>query len=102
MKFVLLLLFLGLALGIPKAIVRWRRMASHERAVFVRMTLFTATVALLFAMMLALVPENPRALLVIPMILAAVAVVKIWKAALARMRRNAEDRVDLERMKRVH
>ncbi|HEY2343213.1 MAG TPA: hypothetical protein VGH90_09305 [Chthoniobacteraceae bacterium] len=102
MKFLFLLIFLTFLLGGPRALARWRQIAPAEREVLVRMILFTLMIAGGFLAALFIAPECPRALFVIPLALAGLVVTKFWKSALARIRRNAEERVDLERMKRVN
>ena len=103
MKFAILILLGLLIYGVINTYLTMRLARSpEERAAAVRIVTFawisgaTLLVAFLF------LPGKHRVLMLIPMLLGAVTVSKIWRSTRARIRREQAEIVDLERMKRVN
>ena len=76
--------------------------SQQERAVTIRMTLFTWIIGAVLAFALLLLPNKQRVLMLVPVFVTAVMVGKLWKRARLRAREQGGKPVDpLERMKRV-
>jgi hypothetical protein len=103
-----LALFLLLPLVITGLVVfapLWNRglaPSQQERAVAIRMTLFTWVIGAVLAFALLLLPNKQRVLMLVPVFVTAVMVGKLWKRARLRARQQSENPADpLDRMKRV-
>jgi hypothetical protein len=95
----LLLLLAATVLGIILPLFDQRRAPSaRERAVAMRLTLFSWLMGLLLAGGLVLLPNKSRVLMLAPIFAIAVITGRVWKNA----RRRARLAVDIERMKRLN
>ena len=75
----------------------------QERAMAIRMTLFTWIMGAVLAVALILLPNKHRVLMLVPVFITAVVIGRVWKRARVRARAEREQQaVDLERMKRVN
>lgn len=76
--------------------------SQQERAIGIRMTLFTWVMAALLGAALILLPNKSRVLMLVPVFVTAVVLGKIWRRARLRAREEAErPATDIEHMKRV-
>lgn len=76
--------------------------SQQERAITIRMTLFTWLIGAVLAFALLLLPNKQRVLMLVPVFVTAVMLGKLWKRARLRARRHTESPPDpLARMKRV-
>jgi hypothetical protein len=73
----------------------------RERAVTIRMTIFTWLLGAVLVLGLVLVPNKQRVLMMVPAFFIATVVGRIWKRARARLRREREA-PNIERMKRLN
>jgi hypothetical protein len=79
-----------------------RSLTVQERYFAIRTSIFTWFVGFLLLMALLFLPNKARILLVIPVFFGSIAIARFFRDTRARMRREAEGRVDLERMKRIN
>jgi len=79
-----------------------RCQTAQERFFAVRASVFVWFVGILLVVAFLFLPNKVRAVLLIPIFLGAVSLARFLHEARARLRRGTEERVDLERMKRVN
>ena len=79
-----------------------RSPSEKERAVTIRLAIFTWMLGLMLALALVLLPNKQRALMLVPIFVTAVVVGRVWRRARRRAQREREEAVDLEHMKRVN
>jgi hypothetical protein len=79
-----------------------RSKSQQERAIGFRLTMFTWIIGLLLLLALFIVPNKQRVLMFVPIFMTAVVIGRVWQKARLRARREREQAVDLERMKRVN
>ena len=102
MKFETYLLLAGLLFGVWKTRRNVQRSQSAtERFFAIRVSVFMWFVGLLLLSAFLFLPNKQRVLLLLPAFVIAVTLAKFWRDSRARLRREAQGRVDLERMKRV-
>jgi hypothetical protein len=76
--------------------------SQQERAITIRMTLFTWIIGAVLAFALLLLPNKQRVLMLVPVFVAAMMLGKLWKRARLRARQQTANPGDpLDRMKRV-
>ena len=78
-----------------------RSRSEKERAVTIRMTIFTWLLGAVLVLGFVLVPNKQRVLMLVPAFFISVVVGKVWKAARRRIRRD-RDQPDIDRMKRIN
>jgi len=79
-----------------------RCVTPQERYFTMRTSIFTWFVGFLLLMALLFLPNRARLLLLIPIFFGWIGVARFFRDTRARMRRAAESRADIERMKRVN
>jgi hypothetical protein len=79
-----------------------RSLTVQERYFAIRTSIFTWFVGFLLLMALLFLPNKARILLLIPVFLGSIAIARFFRDTRARLRREAEGRVDLDRMKRIN
>jgi hypothetical protein len=79
-----------------------RSLTVQERYFAIRTSIFTWFVGFLLLTALLFLPNKARILLLIPVFLGSIAIARFFRDTRARMRREAEGRMDLERMKRIN
>jgi Na+/H+ antiporter NhaD/arsenite permease-like protein len=102
-KFETYLLLGILVFGIFRTRRSVRRSQSEEERFFaIRMSAFTWVVGILLLMAFVFLPNKPRILLLLPALVVVLSLVSFWKTGRSRIRQAREDRVNLDRMKRVN
>ncbi len=76
--------------------------SSQERAAALRVSVFAWMIGLGLIVAFLVLPNKHRILMLAPMFLGAVTVVKVWQSTRARIRREQQEMVDLDHMKRVN
>jgi len=79
-----------------------RCQSEKERAFAIRISLFSWVVGFLLALAFLFLPNKQRVLMLLPVFFAAVTLAKFWRNSRDRLRREQEERLNLERMKRVN
>jgi len=79
-----------------------RGQTAQERFFAMRTSIFSWFVVLLLVAAFLFLPNKARILLLVPVVLGGVSVARFFRDARARLRRGNQERVDLERMKRVN
>lgn len=79
-----------------------RSQSSAERFFAIRASAFTWLVGLALLAAFIFSPGRLRVLLLLPAVVVVVSVVKFWRNSRERLRRERQERVDFERMKRVN
>ena len=79
-----------------------RSVTAEERGMAIRVSAFAWLVGFIFLIALIFLPNKQRVIMMLPAFIFAVAFAKFWRDKRARMRRENETRVNLERMKRVN
>jgi FlaA1/EpsC-like NDP-sugar epimerase len=79
-----------------------RSQSAEERFFAIRASAFTWLVGIALLATFVFSPNKARILLLLPAFVVVVALVKFWRNARARLRRESQERLDLERMKRVN
>ena len=79
-----------------------RSVTAEERGMVIRMSAFAWLVGFLFLIALLFLPIKPGVIMLLPAFIFAVAFARFWRDKRARLRRENDERVNLERMKRVH
>ena len=79
-----------------------RSVTAEERGMTIRVSAFAWLVGFLFLFAFLFLPNKQRVIMLLPGFLFAVAFAKFWRDKRARLRRENDERVNLERMKRVH
>lgn len=79
-----------------------RSQSAQERFFTIRAAAFTWLVGILMVSAFLLLPGRVRLLFLIPAFITVVSLVKFWRNARARLRQEQQERVDIERMKRVN
>ncbi len=79
-----------------------RSVTEEERGMAIRVSAFAWLVGFIFLIALIFLPNKQRVIMMLPAFIFAVAFAKFWRDKRARMRRENEERVNLERMKRVN
>jgi L-asparagine transporter-like permease len=74
----------------------------QERAFVIRATAICWLVGFLFVLALIFLPNKGRVVMMLPAFFIAVALGKAWRNTRERLRREEQQRVDFERMKRVN
>ncbi len=104
MKFETYLLLIALIIGIFATNRAVRRSESpQERFFAIRVSAFIWIIGLvLLVVFLSLSRVTHQIIFLVPVFVIVVTLVKFWQNARARLRRERQERVDLERMKRVN
>ena len=103
MKFETYLLLGVILFGVWKTNRSVRRsQTAQERYFVVRSSVFMWFVGILLIAGLLFLPNKVRVLLLVPVFFGVVSLTKFLRDARARLRRQTQDRVDLERMKRAN
>jgi hypothetical protein len=76
--------------------------SAQERFFAIRASAFTWLVSILMISAFFLLPGRVRLLFLIPAFITVVSLVKFWRNARTRLRQEQQERVDIERMKRVN
>ena len=76
--------------------------SAREKALAIRGIAAFAVLALMFVAALIFLPNRGRVLMMLPAFFLAVAIGKAWRNSRERLRRVEQERVDLEKMKRVN
>jgi Na+/H+ antiporter NhaD/arsenite permease-like protein len=79
-----------------------RSQSEKERSFAIRLASFSWLVGFLLVIAFLFLPNKQRVLMLLPAFFAAVTLAKFWRNSRARLRREHQERVDLERMKRVN
>jgi hypothetical protein len=79
-----------------------RSQNAQERFFTIRAAAFTWLVGILLVSAFLLLPGRVRLLFLLPAFITVVSLVKFWRNARTRLRQEQQERVDLERMKRVN
>ncbi len=74
----------------------------RERTFVIRTNAAVWLGGFLFLLAFIILPNKARALMMLPALFIALSIAKSWRDSRARLRREQQERVDLERMKRVH
>lgn len=103
MKFETYLLLALLIFGIFRTQRTIKRSANaQERFFVIRASLFTWLIGIVLVSACLFLPSRARILFLLPAFVIAMSVVKFWQNGRARLRQESQERVDLERMKRVN
>ena len=103
MKFETYLLLAVLIFGIFKTRRTVQQtQTAKERFFAIRASAFTWLVGILLFAAFVFLPNKQRVLMLLPAFVIVVSVAKLWTNARARLRRENQERIDLERMKRVN
>lgn len=103
MKILIYLLLAVLLYGIFRTHRSVRRSASaEERAIAIRVSAFAWLVGFIFLLAFVFYPGRLRVIMLLPAFIFAVSLARFWRDKRARLRRESEERVNLERMKRVN
>jgi FlaA1/EpsC-like NDP-sugar epimerase len=103
MKFETYLLLAVLIFGVFKTHRTVQRSQSaKERFFAIRASALTWMVGIVLFAAFVLLPNKLRVLMLLPAFVVVVSVAKLWRNARARLRQESQERVDLERMKRVN
>ena len=76
--------------------------SAREKALAIRGVAALAVLGLIFVTALIFLPNRGRVMAMLPAFFLAVALGKAWRNSRERLRRAEQERVDLERMKRVN
>jgi len=102
MKFVLCIVLIGIIFGTMRTQRQLRQSRNEqERAFIIRTVSAGVLFTIVFIALLLFIPNKARVLLLLPAFVVGMSLVKAWHHARMRLRRQASDRVDFERMKRV-
>jgi len=102
MPLLYILAALALLFVLPRSRSRPAEKASaRERALKIRLTLFSGVLGVLFLLAYAVTPYKQRVLILAPVVLGGVALVKMWRSARIRTQEAGKSRSDIETMKRV-
>ncbi len=102
-KFIIYLLLAAMVFALVRTHFSVRRSQSpQERAVTIRLSAFAWLTAFLFIIALVFLPAKQQLLMLLPIFVFAVGFAKFWRDKRARIRREHDERVNLERMKRVN
>lgn len=103
MKFETYLLLAVLLFGIWKTHRSVRRSQSAEERFFaIRASAFTWVVGIALLIAFIFLPGKQRIVFLLPAFVVVVSLLKFWRNARERLGRERQERVDLERMKRVN
>jgi Na+/H+ antiporter NhaD/arsenite permease-like protein len=103
MKIATYLLLALLIYGVFSTHVSVRRSRSEkERAFAIRTAVFSWMVGFLFLFAFVFLPNKPRVLMLLPAFFVAVTLAKFWRNSRERLRREHQEQIDIERMKRVN
>jgi hypothetical protein len=103
MKLVTLILLGLLIYGVMTTHFAVRRSKSaQEKAAAFRVSAFAWIAGATLVGAFLFLPNKHRVLMLAPMLLGAVTIAKVWQSTRARIRREQEEIVDLERMKRAN
>jgi len=103
MKLVDILLLFLLIYGVFTTHFSVKRSRSpKERFFAIRTAAFSWMVGFLFLFAFLFLPNKQRVLMMLPAFFVAVTLTKVWRNSRARLRREDQERIDLERMKRVN
>lgn len=103
MKFGIYLLLAALLFGVWKTHRSVQRSESAEERFFaIRASVFTWLVGSGFVAAFIFLPNRLRIILLLPAFVAVVSLMKFWQNSRARLRRESQERVDIDRMKRVN
>ena len=103
MKILTWLLAIGLIVavfGTQRSVRRSR--SDAERFFAMRVAIFSWVAGFAFLVALLFLPNKQRVLLMIPLFVLSVTVAKLWRTGRARLQREAQERGNLDRMKRVN
>ena len=76
--------------------------SGREKALAIRGIAVLCVLGLVFVTALIFLPNKARVLMMLPAFFVAVTIGKAWRNSRERLRRTEQQRVDLEKMKRVH
>ena len=103
MKIVTFLLLAILLFGVFRTHRSVRRSVTpEERGMAIRVSAFAWLAGFLFLMAFIFLPNKQRIIMLLPGFIFAVAFARFWRDKRARLRRERDERADLERMKRVN
>ena len=103
MKIEIYLLLALLIFGIFKTQRTVRQSQSApERFFAIRASAFSWLVGMMLLSAFLFLPNRQRILLLLPVVVGVISLAKLWRNARTRLRREHQERVDLERMKRVN
>ena len=103
MKIVTFLLLAILLFGVFRTHRSVRRSVTpEERGMAIRVSAFAWLAGFLFLVAFLFLPNKQRIIMLLPGFIFAVAFARFWRDKRARLRRESEERVNLDRMKRVN
>ena len=79
-----------------------RSVTAEERGMAIRVSAFAWLAGFILLLAFLFLPNKQRVIMMLPVFIFAVAFARFWRDKRARMRRENEERVNLERMKRVN
>jgi predicted membrane protein len=79
-----------------------RSQSPEERFFAIRASAFTWLVGILLLTAFLFLPTRQRVLFLLPAFVAVISLAKLWRNARTRLRQERQERVDIERMKRVN
>ena len=79
-----------------------RSQSAEERFFAIRASAFTWLVGIVLLVAFLFLPNKQRILFLLPAFVVVISLVQFWKNARTRLRRENQERMDLERMKRVN
>lgn len=103
MKFTDILLLFLLIYGVFTTHFSVKRSRSaKERFFAIRTAVFSWLIGLFFLFAFLFLPNKPRILMMLPAVFVAFTLSRVWRNSRQRLRREDQERIDLERMKRVN
>jgi surface polysaccharide O-acyltransferase-like enzyme len=102
MKYVLCLFLIAVIFGTLRTQRQLRQSRNEQERAFVIRTVAAVIVfAIVFTALILFLPNKARVLLLLPAFVVGMSLLKAWHQTRMRLRREAADRIDFERMKRV-
>ena len=103
MKIAIYLLLAVLLFGVFRTHRSVRRSVTpEERGMAIRVSAFAWLAGFLFLVAFIFLPNKQRVIMLIPAFIFAVSFARFWRDKRARLRRETDERANLERMKRVN
>lgn len=103
MKFAIYLLLILLIYGVFSTHLSVRRSRSEkERSFVIRTAAFSWLVGFFFLFAFVFLPNKQRVLIMLPAFFVAVTLARFWRNSRQRLRREQQEQIDIERMKRAN
>lgn len=103
MKFVIYLLLAAMIFAVFRTHRSVRRsVTAEERGMAIRVSAFAWLMGFVFVLALAFLPNKQRIIMLLPAFIFAVSFAKFWRDKRTRIRREHQERANLDRMKRVN